>query len=40
VNVDQLLIDRYLDYLFVSKLLVPSIDQPGHGGCIYVGILK
>jgi len=26
VNVDQPLIDGYLDYLFASKLLVPSID--------------
>ena len=41
-NVDdnQSLIDGHLDYLFTSKLSVPSIDQPGHRGCIYMGILK
>ena len=40
VDVNQSLIDGHLDYLFTSKLSVPSIDQPGHRGCIYTGILK
>ena len=40
VDVNQLLIDRHLDYLFISKLSIPSIDQPSHGGCIYMAILK
>ena len=40
VDINQSLIDGHLDYLFTSKLSVPSIDQPGHGGCIYMGILK
>ena len=40
MNVDQSLIDGHLGYLFISKLSVPSIDQPGYGGCIYTGILK
>ena len=40
VDVNQSLIDRHLDYLFTSKLSVPSIDQPGYRGYIYTGILK
>ena len=40
VDVNQSLIDGHLDYLFTSKLSIPSINQPGHRGCIYMGILK
>ena len=40
MDVNQSLIDGYLNYLFTSKLSIPSINQPGHGGCIYTGILK
>ena len=39
-DVNQLLIDGHLNYLFISKLSIPSINQPGHEGCIYIGILK
>ena len=34
------LVDGHLDYLFSSLHSVPSIDQPGHGGCVYTGIAK
>ena len=34
------LVKRSLDYLFISKYLVPSTDQPGHRGYVYTGIIK
>ena len=34
------LIEGYFDYLFTSMCSIPSIDQPGHGGCVYTGIAK
>ena len=40
VDINQSLIDGHLDYLFTSKLSVPSIDQPSQGRYIYMGILK
>ena len=40
VDINHSLIDGHLNYLFTSRLSIPSIDQPGHGGCIYMGILK
>ncbi len=39
-DVHQELVNGSLDYLFTSKHSVPSIDQPGHGGCVYTGIMK
>ena len=33
------LIRRGFDYLFILKLSVPSVDQPGHGGCLYTAIM-
>ena len=29
-----------IDYLFTSKLSIPSTNQPGYRGCIYMSILK
>ena len=32
------LIEGHFDHLFTSLHSIPSIDQPGHGGCVYTGI--
>ena len=40
VDVIQSLIDGHLDYLFTSTVSMPSIDQPGCGGCVCAGTLK
>ena len=34
------LVDGDFDYLFTSKLSVPSPDQPGHGGCLCSGLMR
>ena len=39
-DVYQELVNGSLDYLYTSKYSVPSIDQLGHGGCMYTGIMK
>ena len=39
-DVHQELVKESLNYLFTSKYSVPSTDQPGYGGCVYIGIMK
>ena len=34
------LVNGHLDHLFTSLHSIPSVDQPGHGGCVYTGIAK
>ena len=34
------LIREGFDYLFTLKLIVPSVDQPSYGGCLYTAIMK
>ena len=40
IDVPQRVINGELDYACTSTLLVPSIDQPGCGGCVHTGICK
>ena len=39
-DVYQELVNRSLNYLFISKYSVPSTNQLGHRGCVYTGIMK
>ena len=39
-NVEGVLVDGDLDYLYYSSRSVPSIDQPGHRGCIITALGK
>ena len=39
-DVYQELVNGSLNYLYTSKYSVPSTDQPGHRGCVYIGIMK
>ena len=40
INLENTLVGRLLDYFFYSKHLVPSLDQLGFGGYIFIGIMK
>ena len=40
LGVYDLLTVGSLDPFFTSKYSLPSIDQPGHGGCVFTGIMK
>ena len=37
---DDTLVDGILDFLYHSKISVPSMDQPGHGACVVTGAVK
>ena len=40
IDIPQRVINGELDYACTSTLSVPSIDQPGCGGCVYTGTCK